>query len=387
MLKTASIVALDHTPWNGPWMNRQQILSRFGGRGWHVVYSHGRHAVWERHSASFKQSGWLPGFERCDNVVVDEPGKIFVRFPRCGIVDSFTLRRHAAHLRSKALEASGTLIALIYHPHFARYADLLNPDLRVFYLRDAYFAEPGWSQSDHAHLIALAQKADLIVASQLDMAKPIVDSHRGHILELPNAVDFEAFGGGRDLPEPEQIAHISKPRIGYAGRINRKVNLRLLLDLAQKRTEWSWVLVGPLGSLGSREKEAQWASLLRLRNVHWLGAKSTSELPAYTAAIDVHLLCYDVEAAPWTLYGSPLKLYECLAAGRPVICAPLKSVSAIEGVVRIAATQQQWETGIAETLELSGTDLTAKCQAIAKRNDWNARVDLLEQRLISLLEN
>jgi glycosyltransferase involved in cell wall biosynthesis len=382
MPKNVSILALDQTDWHSPWMNRQQILSRLGTRGWNVVYACGRFATWQRHTQAYKNAPFLPGFERCDNVTIDRGSKLLVAAPRLKGLDALTLRWHAMHLRSKALEQGGKLAVIIYNPAFLPYADLIKPDYLVFYLRDAYHAEPGWKEADQRRFDDLARRADLIVASQAQMAAPIAEDQKKDLLELPNGVDFEAFSAGG--PEPGDLAAIPGPRIGYVGRINSKVDLGLLLHLARQRQDWKLVLVGPLVWLGSEEKEQQWKALVALPNVHWLGGKPLSELPAYTAAMDVHLLSYDMVAAPWTTYGSPLKLYECLAAGRPVVSAPLQTMKPMDGVIRVASSPAEWESAIEQALAQEGPDLVARRQAIAAQNSWDVRVDALEARLAAM---
>ena len=365
-------------------MNRQQILSRLGRRGWNVVYSYGRHAIWQRHTESFQRLPLLPAFEPSDNVTVDQPGKLLLRSGQLNGLDALTLKLHGAHLRKKALERNGKLAALIYHPRFAAYADLLKPDYLIFYLRDAYFGELGWQPEDQRLFERLAARADLIVASHLQMASPVAEDRRHRILELPNAVAFEHFCAGSLRPEPADLAAIPGPRIGYVGSINMKVDLQLLLYLAKRRPDWSLVLVGPLVAFRGDEKPRQWEELLATPNVHWLGSKAVGELPAYTAHIDVHLLCYDIVGAPWMRFGSPLKLYECLAAGRPVVSTPIEAVSEIDGAVRLAETPQEWEAAIVASLSESGDTHVKGRQAIAAKNDWDVRVDLLEEHLFRL---
>ena len=49
-----NIIAFDINPWQGPWMNRQQLLSRLAQRGWNIVYSKGQCTLWDRKDAPFK---------------------------------------------------------------------------------------------------------------------------------------------------------------------------------------------------------------------------------------------------------------------------------------------------------------------------------------------
>src|SRR5262249_15798905 len=125
-----------------------------------------------------------------------------------------------------------------------------------------------------------------------------------HTSLIPNGVDFELFSHLH--AEPDDMATIPRPRVGYAGVIKRHLDLPLLLRLARARPTYSFVLVGPITNIAG--KEAEWAELTQLGNVHYLGGKTFAQLPAYIQHFDVCLMCYEVNA--YTQYIYPMKLNE-----------------------------------------------------------------------------
>ena len=143
---------------------------------------------------------------------------------------------------------------------------------------------------------------------------------------FPSSVDAAHFAAARaPLPEPADQAGIARPRLGYYGVIDERLDLGLIRDLAAARPEWQIVMVGPVAKLSD-------ADLPRAANLHWLGQKSYAELPAYLAGWDVALMPFAINDA--TRFISPTKTPEYLAAGRPVVSTPVRDVVRHYGEIR-----------------------------------------------------
>src|SRR6266571_2407542 len=76
-----NVIALSPNFWSGQWMNRQYLLTRLG-RHHNVVYSTGAWTVWERATAPWKRAGILGRAAPSDNVVVEEPPRFLLRWPK-----------------------------------------------------------------------------------------------------------------------------------------------------------------------------------------------------------------------------------------------------------------------------------------------------------------
>lgn len=184
---------------------------------------------------------------------------------------------------------------------------------------------------------------------------------------IPNGVNFDAFA--RAHPEPTDMAGIPHPRIGYVGVIKKQLDLDLLLGLARRHAAYSFVLVGPVQNCGTIDAEIE--ALRREPNVHFLGAKTPRELPAYTQHLDVGLLCYRVNDYTNCIY--PLKLHEYLAAGLPTVSAPIATVREHASVVRLAHGPDDWSRALEESLSsrARSDDSVARRREVAGRHNWN----------------
>ncbi len=179
---------------------------------------------------------------------------------------------------------------------------------------------------------ALLERADLVFTGGWSLYEAKQGRHPDVHL-FPSSVDVEHWARAREsLPEPADLAGIDRPRLGFAGVIDERMDLALLSAVVSLRPDWQWVLVGPVVKIAP-------ASLPQAPNLHLLGGKQYAELPAYMAHWDVALMPFALNES--TRYISPTKTPEYLAAGLPVVSTPFHDVVRTygqRGVVEIAAT-------------------------------------------------
>ncbi|MBB6124192.1 UDP-galactopyranose mutase [Sphingobium subterraneum] len=178
----------------------------------------------------------------------------------------------------------------------------------------------------------LLEAADLVFTGGYSLYEAMQDRH-DDIHPFPSSVDVAHFNTARTQEqEPEDQAHLPRPRLGFYGVIDERMDLDLVSHLAQARPDWSIVLIGPVVKIDP-------ATLPRHPNIHWLGSKDYSELPAYLGGWDVALMPFAINEA--TRFISPTKTPEYLAGGCPVVSTPIADVVRHYGdlaAVRIADT-------------------------------------------------
>jgi teichuronic acid biosynthesis glycosyltransferase TuaH len=102
--------------------------------------------------------------------------------------------------------------------------------------------------------------------------------------------------------------------------------------------------------------------------------------------MDVNVMCYRTDRIGWWSEIFPLKSMEYLAAGKPVVSSPVKSMLAFADNLAIAATPQQWVRAIEHALDAGGVGTSATRRAIARANTWDQKIERLEQRLLNALD-
>jgi glycosyltransferase involved in cell wall biosynthesis len=379
------LLALAPNPWQGPWMNRQHLLSRLGKKH-AILYSQGQWNIWDRGEPEWRAGSWRGGFEQSDGIVIDSAPKLLLRWPSFALLDHGVLRLGAARWRRKLQRmGGGPLVAHLFHPMFWPQLEALRADFVVYHAYDMHSKTPGWTQELDTFEKKLLQRADLLIASSQQTSRELSRNSAREVRFLPNGADYDAFAGAAEsVFEPPSLASIPHPRIGYTGNINRKVDLPLILRLASAHPQWHFVLIGALGNLDAVTSGAM-TGLAQLANVHLLGPIHPRELPAYVSGMDVNIMSYRISPELWTEWIYPLKLHEYLAAGRPVVAANLPSLQAFANVVRLANDAAEWELALGEAVAGRGAGSKAERQAVARQNTWDDRVELLDRWLTDMV--
>ena len=216
-----------------------------------------------------------------------------------------------------------------YVPQAEALLDALHPELVVYHCVDDIAAQPGIDgPSFRASETRFAERADLILASAPPLAERLrTISH--NVLYAPNVADTELFSSALgDGPPDAGMAALPSPRIVFTGAVvTTKLDMDLLVALAQIRRDWSFALVGPVGPGDPR---ADVSALAAQPNIHLLGPRSYEQLPSVLRAADAGLIPYALNELTGSIF--PMKVYEYMAAGLPVVATPLPSLAGIEGV-------------------------------------------------------
>ncbi len=184
---------------------------------------------------------------------------------------------------------------------------------------------------------------------------------------------------------PREIKRIKKPIIGMIGSLDHRLDFEILYSLAKKRKEWSFILVGsPFSEEFEQFKISDlklWLKKLKkLPNFYLLGQKPKEQLANFIAGFDIGLIPYDL-SQEFVKGCNPMKLYEYLAVGKPVVSVPIDSVKRYSPTVKIASNTKGFEKAIEAFLKKSYNRKEAgKREKIALKNSWEEKVKKIWQR-------
>lgn len=267
------IVGLAPNPWQGQWVNRQQLLSRLGLKH-RVLYSTGARSLWDRDSPEWRGAPWLGSLTPMDNVGVETAPKTMLRWPSWPRYDAWIQAMHARRLRQLSGPGTKSTVAMIFHPAFLTYARCLGANLVAYHAYDLFEATPGWTPELDSMEVELLRRADIVSTVSPGIQDRLLNKGAREVRLLPNGVDLTSFSRTRsDMGQPEDLAAIPHPRLGYVGSLHPQVDYGLVARLAQSRPSWHLVLVGGMPSLKDLEAEAQLSVCRSLPNVHFLGEK------------------------------------------------------------------------------------------------------------------
>ncbi|HMU40442.1 MAG TPA: methyltransferase domain-containing protein [Pseudomonadota bacterium] len=249
----------------------------------------------------------------------------------------------------------------IHYPDGTRVIYDWIDDLAVFPHDQAFLA------ANHSQAV---QTAD-VVFSVANILHEQAQASRSDAIYLPNGVEFDRFNLPDDAPLPDDqkfraIVEMGKPIAGYYGALANWFDYQLLAQVAVRRPNWNFVLIGvPFDDSFERSK------LRRLRNVFYLGPKPYEELPLYLHRFSVAMIPFLINDI--TLATSPLKLYEYFAGGKPTVTTAMPECMAYDEVLiahhaaefcaHLDTAREQGQNG----------DFRSRVRQLALGNTWKER--------------
>jgi len=269
----------------------------------------------------------------------------------------------------------GCPITYTFSPSSADAVGTLGEKYIVYHCVDEYSAFSDAAGEIRDRERDLLAKADLVLVC----SSPLLESKKQHnprTYLVTHGVDYDHFRCAAEASTPvaKELSNLPRPILGFHGLVADWVDLRLLGELAHLRPEWSIVLVGRV--------ETDLSPVQGLPNVHVLGHRPYQRLPEYLRGFDVALLPF--VSNELTLNANPLKLREYLAAGLPVVAAPLPEVARMvrpDGWVSLAATPQAYAQQIAAWVERGGIGPSRERSAAMAAESWDCKVAEIEQFL------
>lgn len=258
-----------------------------------------------------------------------------------------------------------------YNPQAEALLDVLSPSLVVYHCVDDVAAQKGVdAASFRAAEKRFVKRADAVLTT----SEPLAERLRkisDKVTAMPNVADTELFShaleDGRVDPELEALPG---PRIVFTGAIvATKLDVELLVSLARLRPNWTFALVGPVGA---GDPSTDVSVLGQEPNVHLLGLRAYDALPDVLRGADAALIPYSLNELTASIF--PMKVYEYLAAGLPVVATPLPSLRGVEGIVT-AADAESTASSLDELLAADSPDARAERSRLAAGHSWDARIE------------
>ena len=218
---------------------------------------------------------------------------------------------------------------------------------------------------------ALLREAHVVLATEGRLADRCAAFNR-NVHRVPNAV-HPGFLNPAGSPCPAELAGFPRPLAGYVGSLADWVDFELVRDLAVARPAWSFVLIGP-GRVPP--------GLSGLPNVHGLGPRAHADLPAFLDRFDVCLIPFKDSELTRTV--NPVKLYEYLARGKPVVATRTPALLPFEGVITLARGAAEWLEAMESAVRERGRireERSLRRVRVARENTWPHRVDQVRRIL------
>ena len=348
------VVCLSTCDWDDRFQRPQQLMGRFAEAGHRVFYV----------SQRFRENGPLWAIaEKRDGLY-----EVTLRGPQLNVYAQ-GLGEHDCRQLFDALDALcgdvsiGAAAMFVQLPFWWPLARAMRDRFSWPLLYDCMDFHSGFSTVRKAMVAQeeeLVREADVVIVTSGVLEQRALRTRRD-VLVLRNACDFEHFARAK------RSAQNIRPVIGYFGAIADWFDSALVADLAARRPDWDFLLIGSTYN-------ADLSRLAHLPNVSLPGEESYESLPEWLARFDVAIIPF--KRTPLTEATNPVKVYEMLAAATPVVAVPIPEVAALAPLVRLASTAEDFEREIVAALAHDGESADAR-REFARGETWRHRYETL----------
>jgi Glycosyl transferases group 1 len=345
-------LVLSHLRWNFVFQRPQQLMTRCSKAN--------RVFFWEEPIFDAEVAS-VAVEEACDGVLVAVP-----HLPP-GLPDDEICRIQEWMLGEFVAERGLERPVLWYYtPMALGFSRTIESSVIVYDCMDELSAFRGAPPGLRALESELLARADLVFTGGQSLFES-KKTHHPFVHCFPSSIDRTFFETARRIKaDPEDQAGIPRPRLGYCGVVDERMDTGLLRALADARPNWHIVIVGPVVKIDEKD-------LPRRDNIHYVGGKEYRLLPAYMAGWEVGLLPFAKNES--TRFISPTKTPEYLAAGLPVVSTSIADVVrpyGSRGLVHIADTCDEFvaavETAIASR---NSAKRLAEVDAFLAHTSWD----------------
>ncbi|MCB9802617.1 glycosyltransferase [Candidatus Nomurabacteria bacterium] len=285
-----------------------------------------------------------------------------------------------ANIKKTALELNfGDIITWSFFPFIALHQQEFGQKLSIFEAVDNWLNHSSYQKYQDKLKQAyklIEDQADLIFTVSPNLVHFFGD--QANVYWIPNGVDLKHYSQKFSLINRD-IADIPKPIIGYIGVIQDRVDLKLIEYLAKENPKKSIVLVGPVWNEQDQAKKA----LDLLDNVYFLGYKSYQEAPMYIQQFDLGIIPHT--KLDFSSSTNPMKMYEYLACGKPVVASQGAGTENVENMIAIAKDQEDFNLQVNDLLKNDNQELQKQRQEYVKKHSWisvvNKMMDLVNKKI------
>lgn len=387
-LQGKDILCISSLDWDVMWTSKQQIMHRLARHN-RVLYVEEPVTILAPFRVPQRWKRWKAAVPRLEekepNLWTLTPPPLLPFGNMRPFINRLNQRILALYIRwaMEQLTFGSDYLFWTYLPTSIALLDLVKrPGLVVYHCVDEHSAFPGFvsPQVVKSYDNALTRRADLVICTAESLRSSRVGLN-SHTYTVHNAAEVELFSQALDpnLAVPEDLARIASPRLGFVGMHDARLDLDALETLAEADPAWQVVLIGPL-----KAGQVDESRLRKHKNIHLLGEKPQRDLPGYLKGLDVALIPYKPSELTRNIF--PLKLFEYLAAGLPVVVGGLPELERYAPVIEIARSPQEYPGLVRKVMTEDNPTKRAARTALAAQNSWEHRVKEICQLVEAAIE-
>ncbi|MFI5245969.1 MAG: ElyC/SanA/YdcF family protein [Gemmatimonadales bacterium] len=384
------VVCLSSIDWDFIWQGHQEIMSTLASDGHRVLFveNTGVRGLNVRDLPRVRQRvrNWWRGTkgfrEERPNLFIFSPLLLPLPYSR---VARWVNRLLLARALRRWMRAIGFYRPIVWTflptPIALDLIEDIDPEITIYYCIDDLAASSPGARRIVASEERLFREADLVFVTS-EKLRQRAARNSGHVHLFPFGVNFERFDRVRHSTDtlPPDLQALKRPVVGYLGGLHQWVDQELIVAVASRLPDVTFVLVGPA------QTDVQ--ALERCPNVRLLGQRPHEAVPQYVKGFDVGIVPYRV--AEYTLNVYPTKLNEYLVMGIPVVATDLPEIRRFNAdhgdVVRVAADADRFAAEIRLSLGDSSPAVVERRVAAAHGNSWQSRIASMNRLIDEAIE-
>jgi glycosyltransferase involved in cell wall biosynthesis len=370
------IITFPIITWDFRWQRPQQIVSRLRNQGYSIIYLAMSLSPLNRRFRGAKEAGAILRFNELANdinqVWLHSANPINIYADSIGGDDLHNLVLSLEVLLNELNPKS--IHYMLQFPGWWPIVKELKHRLGGYVIFDCMDDHAGFStNTDQALIIEneLIEEADLVITSS-DALEERCKLLNINTIQVKNGTEFEHFN---NPIKNGLLDHLSdRPIIGYYGAISDWFDMDIVAYCARQQPDWNFVLIG--STFG-----ADMAPVSGLANVYFLGEKPYQELPSYLAYFDICTIPFKV--IPLTLATNPVKFYEYMSSGKPVVSIELPELLLYKENCYLAKDQDEFLKQLKIALKYKDDEkLILNRISLAIENSWDSRVECIKESKI-----
>jgi len=255
-------------------------------------------------------------------------------------------------------------------------ADLFNElkyDLLIYDCVDSIAQHPNTLDEEKLLEQYILQKAQIVFSTSRLLTDYLLKFNSNTNL-FSNGVDIELYSKALDENTiiPSELKNIEGTVIGYVGVTYDLIRLDILEHIAKMRPQWTFIMIGPIHINLKRFK--------KYPNIKFLGVKKKEEIPNYLKRFDVCLNLF--KETEFTKRINPLKVYEYLAAGKPVVSVPMIELEKFSSLIHLEKDKEKFLAKIELALNENKLENIEKRRETIKDYSW----DIIFKRINDVVE-
>ncbi len=362
--------------WSTLQVGSQHIARQFADHGWCVHYFSAPITFF--HLFKFRMHEVQKRFQYCLKGPVAYNNRIYSHIP-FSLFAPFGLplfrSRQVIHrwhktlipsIKSQILKFAIDNVQLLYIDNifFHFLINIVQCEKSIFRVMDEHHSFQGWNKNTKIFSKRIAKKCDILIYSAKALEPYVSELKPKKSFLIPNGVDLSLFKKSIESINVDRhnlLKKISDPIILYSGMIDFRLDFRLLREAASRCPNISFVFVGPFGD-GVQPKNLP-------KNFHFIGPVSHNELPTLMQSAKAGIIPFDTINQMKRIKGiRPLKLFEYMAAGIPVITSRWVEIETLQSPAWIYDSEEEFIKLVHKAIKFPHDSRTFT--QFAENHDW-----------------